>query len=361
MRAVRDSEKIALLGDLVREYSPSGKEDRACQVMEKALTNLGWRAHRDKARNVVGSLGEGPYHIMLLGHIDTVPGELDVRCDGKALYGRGTVDAKGPLAALVWGGYQALLRPSVASQITITLVAAVEEETPASSGAHHIVRGPKPHSVVVGEPSGQSSITLGYKGCLRVSLIFHGEMSHSAGPCSAAAERAFDFWKRFSSRCRTLWPADRAFDQVSPHLLSFSSEQDGLSQAATLEVAVRLPPGVLPDEVVAEIEQVCGHASVAVHGQLPAHLGGRSNALVSSFSSSIRKLGARPRFTVKTGTSDMNVVGPKWGCPVLAYGPGDPKLSHTPVEHLDLDEYLKAIQVVEQALVLMAQRKVQAS
>ena len=33
--------------------------------------------------------------------------------------------------------------------------------------------------------------------------------------------------------------------------------------------------------------------------------------------------GGRPRFKLKTDTADMNVVGPAWGCPIVAYGPGD--------------------------------------
>ena len=46
----------------------------------------------------------------------------------------------------------------------------------------------------------------------------------------------------------------------------------------------------------------------------------------------------------------MNVVGPVWGCPILAYGPGDSSLDHTPEERLDLAEYERAIEVLRQVL-----------
>jgi len=46
----------------------------------------------------------------------------------------------------------------------------------------------------------------------------------------------------------------------------------------------------------------------------------------------------------------MNVVGPAWRCPILAYGPGDSSLDHTPEEHVELAEYLRAINVLELAL-----------
>jgi LysW-gamma-L-lysine carboxypeptidase len=64
----------------------------------------------------------------------------------------------------------------------------------------------------------------------------------------------------------------------------------------------------------------------------------------------IREQGGRPRFVHKTGTSDMNVVAPVWECPILAYGPGDSALDHTPDEHLHLDEYQQAIGVLCAAL-----------
>ncbi|RPI03454.1 MAG: acetyl-lysine deacetylase, partial [Zetaproteobacteria bacterium] len=46
----------------------------------------------------------------------------------------------------------------------------------------------------------------------------------------------------------------------------------------------------------------------------------------------------------------MNVVGPAWRCPIVAYGPGDSRLDHTPDEHLDLDEYRRAIAILTRTL-----------
>ncbi|MER3469523.1 MAG: acetyl-lysine deacetylase, partial [Thermoflexus sp.] len=57
-----------------------------------------------------------------------------------------------------------------------------------------------------------------------------------------------------------------------------------------------------------------------------------------------------PRFRLKSGTSDMNVVGPAWRCPIAAYGPGDARLDHTPEEHIQLKEYLAGVRVLARAL-----------
>ena len=50
----------------------------------------------------------------------------------------------------------------------------------------------------------------------------------------------------------------------------------------------------------------------------------------------------------------MNVVGPTWGQNIVAYGPGDSRLDHTPDEHIRLDEYAHAIEVLEQVLHMVA-------
>lgn len=60
----------------------------------------------------------------------------------------------------------------------------------------------------------------------------------------------------------------------------------------------------------------------------------------------IRSAGAQPGFVLKGGTSDMNVVGARWTCPIIAYGPGDSALDHTPHERIALDEYAQAVAVL---------------
>jgi [amino group carrier protein]-lysine/ornithine hydrolase len=61
----------------------------------------------------------------------------------------------------------------------------------------------------------------------------------------------------------------------------------------------------------------------------------KNNALVRGFLSAIRSKDLVPRFKKKTGTSDMNVMVKAFpDIPILAYGPGDSSLDHTPHEHI---------------------------
>jgi LysW-gamma-L-lysine carboxypeptidase len=92
-------------------------------------------------------------------------------------------------------------------------------------------------------------------------------------------------------------------------------------------------------------------------GHEKAWRGDRNNVLVRSFLAGLRTVETSQKlgFVLKTGTSDMNVVGPVWQCPIVAYGPGDSSLDHTPNEHLSLNEYWSAVQVLEQTLTAFSQ------
>jgi len=57
---------------------------------------------------------------------------------------------------------------------------------------------------------------------------------------------------------------------------------------------------------------------------------------------------------MKTGTSDMNILAPAWGCPALAYGPGDSRLDHTPEEAIDLNEFERGVDALTAALRQLA-------
>ncbi|NJM41256.1 MAG: M20/M25/M40 family metallo-hydrolase [Anaerolineae bacterium] len=58
----------------------------------------------------------------------------------------------------------------------------------------------------------------------------------------------------------------------------------------------------------------------------------------------------RPAFKVKSGTADFNILGPAWGCPIVAYGPGDSDLDHTPNEHVAIDEFERGVRVLARVL-----------
>jgi LysW-gamma-L-lysine carboxypeptidase len=336
------------LQGLVSHYSPSGQEREAVEWLVARMRALGFESTSvDAAGNAVGVLGEGARQIVLLGHIDTVPGEIPVRVENEVLYGRGAVDAKGPLACFV----DAVARAGAAPGWRYVVVGAVEEERD-SDGARRAAGDFHPEYAVVGEPNRWDRIALGYKGSAWADLTVRRAQAHSASGEQTACEAAVEIWSKISEFAVSFNAGrTRLFDRILPTLRGLDSGADGFEQWACLNVGVRLPVDMAPESWYAELRRMAQGAEVAPLGYaVPAWVCEKNTPLVRAFLGAIRSQGGTPSFVFKTGTADLNVVGPVWNCPALVYGPGDSSLDHTPDEHIALDEYRRAVEVLSAAL-----------
>jgi LysW-gamma-L-lysine carboxypeptidase len=363
---------LHLLQDLVAIPSLSGQEAAASAYLVDWLGAHGFRAAVDPAGNAVGVLEAAPdseaesgaishfpfreggqgvrsphREIVLLGHIDTVPGRLPVEVRDGQLYGRGSVDAKGPLAAFATAAAQAGPQPGW----RIVVVGAVEEEAATSRGARSFAPEHRPDLVVIGEPSGWQRITVGYKGRLLAEAVVRQGISHRSGRLPSACEVAVSYWNQVKAHLDG-WNSgrERAWDQVLPALLGFSSGDDGVFEEARLRLGFRLPPDLGPEELKPVLRDLAADMDLSFRGEEVAYQAEKDSPLARSFLKAIREAGGRPGFLLKTGTSDMNVVGPIWRCPILAYGPGDSSLDHTPEEHIDLQEWAQGVNVLTNVL-----------
>lgn len=396
--SVTQQQAIELLRGLVAIPSLSGQEATASRWLVEQMRSLGYaRAFVDEAGNAVGEMGhpDATHTVVLLGHIDTVPGNIPVRIEstaaGDLLYGRGSVDAKGPLATFVAAVAKIGLAWAQAHFVRFVVVGAVEEEAATSKGARFIADRfngqlePVPVACIIGEPSNWQRVTLGYKGRLLIEVSAAQAMAHTAGPEASVATAAVDLWNWVAAyAARFNQGRDKAFDQLLPSLRTINTSTDAAMQDhVSATIGLRLPLDLdiqafaheLVDWAAQRIQAVsplatCQSPPITLLDQrfdlagpltklalrFYAHelpwRGERNNFLVRSFIAALRDLAPdlRPGFVLKTGTSDMNVVGPRWQCPLLAYGPGDSALDHTPNEHLNLVEYGQAIALLEQAL-----------
>ncbi|MBX3000541.1 MAG: M20/M25/M40 family metallo-hydrolase [Caldilineaceae bacterium] len=384
---------VDLLHGLVAIPSLSGEEAEAAHWLVSQMRRLGFdRAFVDGAGNAVGEMGSSGARctVVLLGHIDTVAGQIAVRVEeGMRLYGRGSVDAKGPLATFVAAVARLGSAWAYAHDLRVVVVGAVEEEAATSKGARFIaarfdgVNEPIPAACIIGEPSSWQRMTLGYKGRLLVDIEAAQPMAHTAGPEHGVAIVAVDFWNWLAAYAADFnRDRDKTFDQLQPSLRGLRTwTDDAMQDRIWARAGIRLPLDFAVAPFVAALidwAKGCANADTApaipssiepgerytlpvrgaqismdLHflGYEPAWRSDRNNALVRAFLAGIRSQSEeRPGFVVKTGTSDMNVVGPAWGCPIVAYGPGDSALDHTPDEHIPLDDYWQAVLVLEQTL-----------
>ncbi len=347
-------DQVSFLEELISIPSPSGQEDAVAEHLVGRMTALGFRAHRDEAGNAVGVVGnpDAEREIVLLGHMDTVPGLVPVRRCGDLLYGRGAVDAKGPLASFVLAAAQAAPR---LNGTRVVVIGAVEEEAH-GRGARYLARTmPSPDCVIIGEPSHWEGVTLGYKGMLAVDYVRVQPGAHSAGEVPGPAEKAVGFWNRLIAYTEA-YNGDRSgrFSTLDRALRNFRTFSDGLDDGAEMNIVVRIPPGVEAADLKEKMLTWCNGDRLSFPGSDPPFRSEKNIPPVRALLRAIRAEGGRPRFKLKTGTSDMNVVGPAWQCPIVAYGPGDSSLDHTPDEHVDVREFRRGVRVLVRALETLA-------
>ncbi len=359
---------IELLEEMVSIPSPSTQERELGQWLVTRLRGMGFAAKRDEVGNVIAFWGSGPREVLLVGHMDTVPGFIPVRREGQRLFGRGAVDAKGPLAAAI----TAVARQPAGASCRFTIIAAVEEEG-SSRGARHLVNRRPPDQLVILEPSGWDAVTLGYKGSLKLRYRLSQPMGHGAGPNDSAADRAIAFIRRvqdYAAETPSLpspasgggeivlggggkKPLD-AFERLDARILRFHADHDGFKDTAAMTVGFRLPPNFNVPALQKQLETWAENAELRFEYADAAVRAEKNTPVVRAFLKGIRDTGGTPRFKMKTGTSDMNILAPVWGCPTLAYGPGDSKLDHTPDEAMDLEDFVRGVDVLTAALSHLA-------
>jgi LysW-gamma-L-lysine carboxypeptidase len=338
---------LTLIG-LVEQYSPSGQEKPAVDWLVARMAALGFtQAFRDEAGNAVGVMGSGPQQIVLLGHIDTVPGEIPVRVENDTLYGRGSVDAKGPLACFT----DAVAGLGAVEGWQFVVIGAVEEERD-SDGAQYVASVYHPQFTIIGEPNRWDRVALGYKGSAWANIRVNRTLAHTAARQESACEAAVTVWQTLQGWAESFNTGrGRAFEQLLLTLRGMESGGDGFDEWARLRIGARLPLDLPPSEWYARVDELTAGEQVERIGfALPAFQCEKNTPLVRAFLTAIRAAGGAPSFVYKTGTADLNVVAPAWDCPALVYGPGDSALDHTPDENISLEEYGKAVIVLNAAL-----------
>lgn len=372
---------IELLEQCVRIPSLSRQEAAVAAFLRDEMRRRGFdNAFIDAAGNAVGIIGDGPKQIVMLGHMDTVGGEVPVRYEEGKLYGRGSVDAKGPLCTFILAAQQWIEARRKTDDASIAdwqiiVIGATEEEAASSKGARFAATQYAPAFCIIGEPSGMDGITLGYKGRLLAQARFEQPMQHTAMPGPSVCEQAVEMWnhlKKLSDDFNAGKP--KAFDQIMPSLRSIQSGSDGLKEWCELTIGARLPEDFGPaqlerairdwhldvSDVSSSIEnrksKIENMPSLAFIGHEHAYRSSKDSPLARAFVDAIRAEKMRPAFKLKTGTADFNVVGPVWQCPIVAYGPGDSSLDHTPIEHVSIDEFEKAVKVLTHVLTTLTRQ-----
>ena len=338
---------MTLVEKLVRCWSPSGSESDIAELLLAEMKARGFSADLDGVGNAIGVIGSGERKLYLIGHMDTVLGEIPVKIEEGKLFGRGSVDAKGSLACFVESASQF----ATSENLEIHVIGCVDEESE-STGAKHLLEAiTSPNAVIIGEPSGWDAITLGYKGSLSLTYQFQVTGAHTGAYQNTPAEKAFEFYGSLIDSSSNI---GTGFEGISINLKEINTSSDAIVDGVVMNLNVRTPVGFDLQQFQDVVSSLKQNATCEISEHTPAVKAPKNNNLVRAFLGSMRSHNIRPKFKNKTGTSDMNLLQ-AWDCPILAYGPGDSKLDHTPHEHLDLGEYQRAIEVLTGVIERFAQ------
>lgn len=352
---------IELLKKALEIYTPSRSEAQLANLIkEKCLDDLGFeKVSIDSVGNVIATKGSGCPRILLCGHMDTVPGQIPVRIDSGFLFGRGASDAKAPLISM-------LLASSEFKQRGTIIFAGVVDEEGNATGIKELVKNKlSVDYAIFGEPSGIDKITISYKGRLALRLTCDVlDSAHASAPWLSknSIEEVYEVWKMLSNEISSKYnKTDKKSEFVSLSLTEISggSSHNVTPQKCKITIDIRVPNGVKCLEVLDSLDNSIKNISEIRKVKITYRIeditepfeADHSSPLVRALSLSILDVcKIRPLLLRKTGTGDMNVLGNSLKIPVVTYGPGEPHMSHTKDERVEIQSYLTSIEIYNRAL-----------
>lgn len=361
-RELEDKTAFSILKSAVEIDSPSGREGQLARYLIDTMSKLGFDVKTDDVGNVHGIIGSGKPTTLFCGHMDTVPGSIPVKEEGGYLSGRGSVDAKGSLIAMI----VAAARHGLSEEPGRVLVVGVVEEERRGEGVKALVeQRPQVDYAVFGEPSGAKRITIGYKGSVHLRIEVSTTSGHSSAPWAFpnAIVKTFNLLTLISE-----YTAKRI--EGKSHYREFTSCITGIRGGSDMSVTpercemnidIRIPTGFTVDEVLSELrEEVDGFRTRNKDAQIDLYIDDRvepfetsiRSPIVQALNGAIKDVYQEPaKYIRKTGTGDMNILGNELDVPVVTYGPGDSRLDHSPHEKIEINEFLDAARVYQRALI----------
>ena len=272
--------------------------------------------------NVFASWGEPV--VTLSTHMDTVPPFFGSREDGDFIWGRGSCDAKGIIAAMIAAAEKLLAAGT--RNLGLLFVMGEERNSAGAIAAAATPRGSR--FLINGEPT-ENRLALGSKGALRYEITTHGKLAHSAYP--ELGHSAID----------TLLDVLHDIRQIP-------LPQDALLGRSTLNIGTidgGRAPNVVADHAEAEIMFRTIGDPAKTRKAVSAAAAGRAEAREVFYTPAVQlaKVDGLPT-TVVAFTTDIPSFEGTWGQPFLI-GPGSIQLAHTSEERIPKRELCEAVDI----------------
>lgn len=370
-------EDYELIIDYYRELlSSNGVHVTVHRVPDEYLTRvLPRQFHPERPRYILlARVGRGHRVLQFNGHYDVVPPgegwEIDpftpVIKDNK-LYGRGSSDMKGGIAAVL-ATLIYLAQRRREPEIVVEAAIVPDEEIGGASGTGYLVEqlGSRPDWAVIAEPSGMDTMYLGHRGNVWAILKVHGKQAHGSVPWLGdnAFEKMILLAKIFLDRYKSLLE-----HRVSKYIYEQPEASKPSVTAGGLLIspgAINIVPGVsgfsidrrliveeetssVAKEIRNLVESISQETGIKAEVEFvdmsePAYTPEDSH-IVKTLESVIKeRIGVTPLKVICAGGLDLKYYSSR-GIQAVAYGPGSTNMAHKPNEYIELADLERAIDV----------------
>jgi len=327
---------LALTRELVDIESITGNEAAVGEFLQRRLSELGYDATlmpvEGKRHNVYAVPRQQPRpEVFFSTHMDTVPPFMPWSEDETSIYGRGSCDAKGIIAAQMAAAEKLRQQGTGAG---LLFVVGEERDSAGAKFANQYPAGGR--FLINGEPT-ENRLAAATKGTLRVKFFAEGRMAHSAYPelGESATEKLLDALERVR---RVPLPQDKELGRCTLNI--------GLIDGGRA-------PNVIPDHAHAELM----YRTIGPCDELKRQIVTAAEPLVRIEWGlelpfvRLRTLDGLPTMIAAFGTDIPSLTN--WGEPLLL-GPGSIHVAHTEREHVEKRQLLEAVELyVELASRLM--------
>jgi acetylornithine deacetylase len=316
-------EAVRFARALVDIDSTTGHEVEAGEWLAARLHERGYSVSRQPVSgrrfNIVATID--PPDVVLSTHYDCVPPFFPSRIGEGKLFGRGSCDAKGILAAQVAAAEQ--LRGVGHRRVGLLFVVGEERGSEGAITANQSPIGSK--FLVNGEPT-DNHLATGTRGILRVRLTARGRAGHSSAP------------EKFESAIEKLVDALIQLRQLplpSEPVFGTTSYSVGLIEGG-------VAPNVVPARASAEVMfRIVGDADDVLAAVTTLEPLIEVEEILRVPPARLHTIPGIPSASFPF-TTDIPLLG-RWGVPLL-FGPGSFLVAHTDDEYLELSEFEKAIE-----------------
>ena len=373
---------IDILKDLIRlnTSNPPGNELPAARYIKSVLEPYGYtctvRDLGSNRGNLIAQKGEGGPELMFNGHLDVVPAvgtwkSDPFQCDFRdnKIYGRGTADMKGGVAAMIMAAIRLSDSP-ILKHGRLKLLFVADEEA-ANLGTLTYLKSAKPSDfAVIGEPTGLR-VSVAHRGCSREYIDIKGTSRHAALPevQTDSISRTLLALKAIKVLNEEL--KSRTHPILPPPSIAVTSihgyERDNIvPELVRLMVDFRILPSMTHEEVLDLLNQklssdpdLAGSYSIAPHFFMPGGQIDPDDPFVKVCLRAREQATASPDLPCAFDASCEQCFLEAAGIKTVILGPGSLKQAHGVDEYSTEDQIRKAVDIYQGIFLLLLSRHIE--